>query len=280
MRHLPPLHRSARVSGLEPMWLSPNALQTARAGQATPPRVMFWAPAGLGVAWTCQVRPFHRSARVLARVWFPTAVHAVAEVQDTPLRNALRPAGAGLKVGTIRQVWPSHRSASVPRYSPVAGSSSPPTARQDDRDGHETPVRVPPSAGLGVGWMVQVWPFHRCARVSEVPRRLLVFPTAMQAERDTQDAAFRLLAAAPVGLGVCWMLHVLPFHRSASVAGDWLLPPFGPENPTARQPVAEVQATPISELITPPGRLGVGWIAQLAPSHRSARAWNTPEELI
>src|SRR5215472_17327164 len=99
MRHLPPLHRSARVTGA--------------------PRVMFWAPAGFGVAWTCQVRQFHRSARVLARVWLPTAVHAVAEVQDTPLRMASRPAGAGLKVGTIRQVWPSHRSASVPRYSPV-----------------------------------------------------------------------------------------------------------------------------------------------------------------
>jgi hypothetical protein len=104
-----------------------------------------------------------------------------------------------------------------------------PTARQDDRDGHETPIRLPPSAGLGVGWMLQVWPFHRCARGSEVTRLLLVFPTAMQAERDTQDAAFRLLAAAPGGLAVCWTRHVLPFHRSASVAGDWLLPPFGIE---------------------------------------------------
>src|SRR5215469_631927 len=106
MRHLPPLHRSARVTGAPgTVRLSPNAVQTVRAGQATLARVMFWAPAGFGVAWTCQVRPFHRSASVLARVWFPTAVHAVAEVQDTPLRNALRPAGAGLKVGTIRQVW-------------------------------------------------------------------------------------------------------------------------------------------------------------------------------
>jgi hypothetical protein len=77
--------------------------------------------------------------------------------------------------------------------------------------------------------MVQVWPFHRCARVSEVPRVLLVFPTAMQAEWDTQDAAFRLLAAAPGGLGVGWTRHVLPFHRSASVAGDWLVEKFGLE---------------------------------------------------
>jgi len=50
MRHLPPLHRAASVSGLERMGLSPNAVQTVRAAQATLARVMFWAPAGLGVA--------------------------------------------------------------------------------------------------------------------------------------------------------------------------------------------------------------------------------------
>jgi hypothetical protein len=32
MRDLPPLHRSARMSGLEPMSLSPNAVQAVRAG--------------------------------------------------------------------------------------------------------------------------------------------------------------------------------------------------------------------------------------------------------
>src|SRR5215468_3460826 len=141
MRHLPPLNRSARVSGLEPMWLSPNAVQAVRAGQATLARVMFWAPAGLGVAWTLQEWPFHRSARVLARVRFPTAVHAEAEVQATPLRPALDPAGGGLKVGTIRHVRPFHRSASVPSDSPVPGSNSLPTAMQDDRDVQATLFR-------------------------------------------------------------------------------------------------------------------------------------------
>src|SRR5215813_829727 len=158
MRHRPPLHRSATVSGLEPMWSSPNAVQAVRAGQATLARVMFWAPAGLGVAWTCQVRPFHRSASVLTGVWFTTAVHAEAEVQATPQRAALGPAGAGLKVGTIRHVRPSHRSASVPSDSPVAGSNSLPTAMQDDRDVHATPPRSLTAfpGRLGVGWMRQV----------------------------------------------------------------------------------------------------------------------------
>jgi len=131
--------------------------------------------------------------------------------------------------------------------------------------------------------MLQVWPFHRCARVSEVPRLLLVLPTAMHAERDRQDAAFRLPPAAPGGLGVGWMLQVLPFHRSASVSGDGWLTTFwwlGVKRPTAMHAVAEVQANPVNPdgLPPPPGSLGVGWMAQLVPSHRSARAWNPPEE--
>src|SRR5690349_12136656 len=120
--------------------------------------------------------------------------------------------------------------------------------------------------------MRQVRPFHCCAWVSEVPRLLLVFPTAMQAEGDTQDAAFRLPAAAPGGLGVRSTRQVEPFHRSASVAGDWLLNRFGLENPTARQPVADVQATSYSWAMAPPARPGVGWRTQLVPFHRSARA--------
>src|SRR5690349_18888473 len=166
MRHLPPLHRSARVSGPEPVRLSPNAVQTVRAGQATLARVML-GPMGLGVAWTCQLVPFHRSASVLARVRFPTAVHAEAEEQATPLRPALGPAGAGLKVGTIRHVRPFHRSASVPSDSPVAGSNSLPTAMQDDRDGHATLFRSLTAfpGRLGVGWICHLWPSHRSARV-------------------------------------------------------------------------------------------------------------------
>src|SRR5215471_8853234 len=156
------------VSGPEPVRLSPNAVQTVRTGQATLARVISKPPPpGLGVACSCHLLPSHRSASVLTGVWFPTAVHAEAEVQATPLRAALGPAGAGLKVGTIRHVRPSHRSASVPSDSPVAGSNSLPTAMQDDRDVQATPLRslTPRPGGLGVGWMLQVWPSHRSARV-------------------------------------------------------------------------------------------------------------------
>src|SRR5215471_7217345 len=168
MRHLPPLHRSARVSGPEPVRLSPNAVQTVRAGQSTAAKKISWPPPGLGVACTCHLLPFHRSASVLTGVWFPTVVHAEAEVQATPLRAALVPAGAGLKVGTIRHVRPFHRSASVPSDSPVAGSNSLPTAMQDDRDVQATLFRsrlepfcrtgISADCWLRVGYGPGCWP--------------------------------------------------------------------------------------------------------------------------
>jgi hypothetical protein len=58
--------------------------------------------------------PFHRSARVLAVApkgsEDPTAVHADADVQDTPSR-LLTAAPGGLGMGSTRQEWPFHCSA-------------------------------------------------------------------------------------------------------------------------------------------------------------------------
>jgi len=71
------------------------------------------APVGLGVAWIDQEVPFQRSANVvrLERVLpvLPTAVHAVGDVHETPVRK-LEVAPAGLGVATIAhfvpfQIW-------------------------------------------------------------------------------------------------------------------------------------------------------------------------------
>ena len=48
------------------------------------------------------------------------------------------------------------------------------------------------------------------------PDPLTVTPTASQADADTQDTPNKLLNAAPGGLGIGWMRHLLPFHCSAS----------------------------------------------------------------
>ena len=39
----------------------------------------------------------------------------------------------------------------------------------------------------------------------------------MQDDPDVQDTPKSTAAAAPAGLGVVWMLHRVPFHRSAKV---------------------------------------------------------------
>src|SRR5260370_10333689 len=109
MRQVLPLHRSARVSGPEPVRLSPNAVQTEDAGQATLVRKMFWPPGGFGVAWTRHRAPFHRSARVVTGPELPTAVQAAGEVQATPLTQL--PTPVGLNVGTIRHLLRLQTSA-------------------------------------------------------------------------------------------------------------------------------------------------------------------------
>jgi hypothetical protein len=68
--------------------------------QLTPNRAAPLTPAGTPVAWMLHLVPFHRSARVLAvgtnGLAAPTAVHADADVQDTPKRA---PPLAGLGMG-------------------------------------------------------------------------------------------------------------------------------------------------------------------------------------
>ncbi len=113
--------------------------------------------------------PFHWSARVLAAE-LPTAVHADADVQDTPLRKA--PPGRGLGVGWMVHLVPFHRSArarAVPALVVLA-----PTAMQAEDELQATPNRpltaVP--EGLGVGRMRQEVPFHCSARLTPIPEAL------------------------------------------------------------------------------------------------------------
>ena len=60
-------------------------------------------------------------------------------------------------------------------------------------------------------------PFHRSITGRHARDRLTVTPTASHADGDTQDTPSKALHAAPAGLGIGWMRHLLPSHRSASV---------------------------------------------------------------
>jgi hypothetical protein len=231
------------------------------------PLKKFSTPESFGVGWMRHAVPSHRSASVPASEP-PTAVHAEDDVQDTAERPA--PA-AGLGVGWILQLVPFHRSASVPTGKPELSVRAP-TAVQTEDDVHATPLRKPPCApgGAGMGWIRHFVPFHRSAKTpTGVPELSKEFPVAVQADDDVHATAARKLPWAPMGLGVAWMLHFLPFHRSARVPR--LVPP------TAVQVEVAVHATAFKEPPWAPAGLGVGWILHFPPFHRSAKVALPPK---
>src|SRR5215472_12210511 len=183
-------------------------------GQATPISRPPWPPGTFDVAWRVHLLPSHRSATVEAAPELskeaPTAVQADEDVHETLFRKAnWDPDGFGVDF-TVHFV-PFHRSASVPRLEA-------PTAVHTVEDVHDTPEKPPncAPAGIGVGWIVQAVPFQRSASVMPAPELSRKVPTAVQAEADEQDTAFKNGPCAPGGSGIDWRLHVVPSHRSAS----------------------------------------------------------------
>ena len=155
-----------------------------------------------GVAWMVQVVPFQTSASVRnappVENW-PTASHAVADVQETPL-SWLLVAPDGIGVVWMVQFVPSQRSASSPL--PVS-----PTASHAVADVHEMLVSDPLP---GMFTSAHVVPL-RCSAIRVPPARP-VFPTAMHEVGDVQDTALSCQSAAPCRTGV-------PCSSQLAVAG-------------------------------------------------------------
>src|SRR6266498_685750 len=273
IRHFVPFHRSAKTPTGVPELLKefPVAVQADDDVQDKPNRALPCAPGGLGVGWRRHREPSHRSASVPVKspelsVRAPTAAQATADVQDTLARP---PPARRLGVGWMRHFAPSHRSASG-RFA------ASPVAVQADGDVQDTLSNVlgAAPAGLGVGWMRHRLPSHRSAKVRTMPDLPTENPAAVQAEEAVQSTPITRLSP-PAGLGVGWIRHRLPSHRSAKVRR---MPDLPTENPAAVQAEEAVQSTPIRRL-SPPARLGVGWIRHRLPFHRAARVWKVPELL-
>jgi len=131
----------------------------------------------LGLGTKDQLVPFQDSMRVL-KSWWPTAVHAATETQDT-LRRVLLPARLGL--GTTDQLVPFQDSTRVLE-------SWWPTAVHAAAETQDTPFNaalvVP--AGSGLGTTDQLVPFQDSMR----GRVVLLFawePAAVHASTEMQD---------------------------------------------------------------------------------------------
>jgi hypothetical protein len=200
-------------------------------------------------------------------VW-PTAVHDAGDVHETPISCP----GGRAGVGRTRQRVPFHRSARYPAMS--LGLEVPPTAMHDLGEVQATPNRplAAAPARLGVDWMAHLLPFQCSAKVTGVLRLLMELPTAVQADADVHATAFRTVNwetnGGTGGLGVALMRHRVPFHRSAR---DTVLPELFPYPPTAVHAETDVHDTAPRKLPCAPGGLGVRWIPQVVPFHRSAR---------
>jgi hypothetical protein len=137
-----------------------------------------------------------------------------------------------------------------------------PTAVQADGEVHDTANRAYPALfEVGVGWMLQAWPFQRSAIVpAKFPELSNTGPTAVQEVAEVHETPPRPLPAAPAGVGTCWTLHLVPSQRSArEPAGVF---------PTAVQAAAEVHETAFK---TYPWlwEVGVGWMRHTWPFQRS-----------
>jgi hypothetical protein len=129
----------------------------------TPNTKMESTPLGLGMSCMTHAVPFHCSATIYeAAGLLATAMHAEADVHDTPSSPSVPPLGLG--VCWMAQPVPFQLSASVP-------PEELPTAVHAEAEVHDTASRpLPPvPLGLAVFWIVQAAPFQRSASVTEVP---------------------------------------------------------------------------------------------------------------
>src|SRR5437588_169713 len=137
-------------------------------------------------------------------------------VHDTPFR-ALDLAPVGLGVLWIVQRVPFQRSASVTRTPALLWYC--PVAVQAVLVVHDTPFEALAFAlaGLGVLLVPQLVRFQAAATVSSTPSRLPQNAALAMSVLVVHDTPFRALDLAPVGLGVLWIVQLLPFQTSASV---------------------------------------------------------------
>jgi hypothetical protein len=208
-------------------------------------------PDGSGVDFTVHFVPFHCSASVTPAApelsVVPTAVQAEDDAHDTEARLG---DGPGLGVDWMLHAVPFHRSASVPRLeAPTAVH-----AVEDVQDTPEKPLPCAP-AGFGVDCTAQEVPFQRSASVTPVPELSVKFPTAVQLEADEHDTAFKNVFCDPGGSGIDWMLHAVPFHRSANA---WNVLELSMKAPTAMHAEDEVHDRPRRLLTAAPGGFGIG----------------------
>jgi hypothetical protein len=149
----PVVHRSASgdvVKSPPGRLNAPTAVHVVADRQETALKPLVAAPIRFGLRWIDHAEPFHRSASVNVlppRSKYPTPVHVLADVQDTPFKPVLV-APIGFGVGWIDHRRPFQRSTSV---SVRCWLTNDPTAVHARGEVHETPSSAALVAPAGNG---------------------------------------------------------------------------------------------------------------------------------
>ena len=119
----------------------------------------------------------------------------------------------------VVQLVPFHCSATGVVKTEPALLGYDPTAVHALSDEHDTAVSptLRPAGQLGMVCTVQLVPFHRSANVERAPE-LVLSPTAVHAVADGHEIPSSSLSSQVDESAVDWIVHVVPFHRSANAA--------------------------------------------------------------
>ena len=175
--------------------------------------------------------------------------HRFADAQETPTRPELA-APRGHETRADRHAEPFH--SSVNPVNPLPPEPRP-TATQFAADVHQTPLSSACSrpAGGRAALSRQVRPFQESMR-TELPAVVADLPTATQYVADGQDTALRSPSTLSAGAGGVAVVHLPPFHDSATAAA----PPPLKYSPTATQRLTDAQETPFKMTPVPPAGVG------------------------
>ena len=223
LTHALPFHRSNTGRVTAPPKESPTAKQLVVAGHATARSSLREAPVGGAVI--DHAVPFQRSASVTtvasvtATGWYdPTEMQPAVLAHDTPSSD-VDPEFAGLALGTIDQLAPSHCSANVRQTEPVGEfAAENPTAEQLVALKHETSnsCAIVASAGVGLPTIDQVAPSQRSVSVFVPEPGATYVPTAKQVVALSHDTPASVVRLDPPGCGAGTIDQLVPFHCSTS----------------------------------------------------------------
>jgi hypothetical protein len=125
---------------------------------------------------------------------------------------------------------------------------------------------------LGVVWITHEVPFQRSTSVRWNNDPSFHPPAAVQAEAEVHDTPSSTERVAPAGLGTVWIDQEVPSHRSMNIVST----PDAKLRPTAKHAVADGHEIPSTSTEVAPLGVGMVWIVQAEPSHRSAHRRPAP----